>query len=208
MKSLKWIACAAVVAGALAATEKQASADVLIAGDFDVGVPVNLAQTRIPLATGVGFDARLGFRFRIPRAHVAIIPELAAGYTAMDTGIVRVRPGLRLGFGRLVVPYLYGHIGWSWSNFDCGDPTKNSTLCDRQPLRLNEQAERGTGQGAAFDAGLGLDVTLNRHFTIGAHAGYNVVSVTNARKLDAANTNAAIDQPKWFNLGLNASIYF
>lgn len=200
MKSLKWIACAAVVAGALAATEKQAKADVMIAGDFDVGVPVNVKDTYVPLTTGAGFDVRLGFRFRVPAVHMSIIPELAAGYTNMDSSFVRVRPGLRLGFGRLIVPYLYGHVGWGWTSFQ--EPGLGTVT--------GRTAEPATfhAQGAAFDAGVGMDVSLGRHFTLGAHAGYNVLGAGDPAKIDIVGSTPAYDHPKWFNFGLNASVYF
>ena len=195
MKALKWIACAAVLAGSMAATQK-ARADVMIAGDFDVGVPVDVRNTYVPLTVGAGFDARLGFRFHIPRTHVAITPELAAGYTNMNSTFIRVRPGVRLGFGRLIVPYMYGHIGWGWTSFDLA------------PTSRLEKTQSLSGQGAAFDAGVGLDVTVVRHLTLGAHAGYNVLGVTDSAKIDVVNSTAALDHPKWFNFGLNASVYF
>ena len=200
MKALKWIACAAVLAGSMAATQK-ARADVMIAGDFDVGVPVDVRNTYVPLTVGAGFDARLGFRFHIPRTHVAITPELAAGYTNMNSTFIRVRPGVRLGFGRLIVPYLYGHIGWGWTSFD--EPGSTVALSGRTATPVTNHA-----QGGAFDAGFGIDVTVVRHLTLGAHAGYNVISAGDPSKIDIVGSTPALDHPKWFNFGLNASVYF
>lgn len=216
MNGLKWIACAAVITGGVALTS-QAKAEVQLAADFDVAVPVNAPDnTRVLTTTGAGFDGRLGFRFRIPRTYIGITPELAVGYTGMDATFVRVRPGVRFGVGKLVIPYVYGHIGWGWTSYNCdganGSVLKRSDaqnyMCLDETGKALAKGERGSGQGAAFDVGIGLDVHPVRHFSMGAHIGYNAVNVSDPNTLSGGNTARYYDQPKWFNFGLNATVHF
>jgi hypothetical protein len=199
MKALKWIACLGALGGSLAMAS-EARADIQLGAAFDIGVPVNIGKGgRLGLSTGAGFDVLFGYRFRIPYQNIAIIPELAAGYTDLDTHVVRVRPGLRVGFGRFLVPYIFGHVGWGWSTFD--DP-RVSALSSR-----TDGFQRLGGQGPVYDAGLGLDVTVMRRLTLGAHAGYNVATVSTPRELDRRG-DAPASYPQWFNFGLNAAVFF
>ncbi len=195
MKRLTWIPAAATVAGTLLAVlvlvrAREARADVALAADFDAAIPIDQTPQRY-LSTGAGFDLRLGYRFLIPYAHVAIVPELAAGYTDLGAGIVRVRPGLRVGIGRILAPYAYGHVGYSWTSFD---PLGSRDLSASPPS--------ASASGPAFDFGAGLDLTLLRRLTVGAHLGYNVVAV-------GATDRPTVDwRSKWMSLGLNATFYF
>jgi hypothetical protein len=189
MKRLTCITAAAAVAGASLAGAREARADVALAADFDVGIPVDQAPQRY-LSTGAGVDVRLGYRFQIPYAHVAVVPEIAGGYTDLGAHLVRVRPGLRFGIGRLFVPYAYGHVGWAWTSFD--------------PLGAHDvtgTASFTSAQGASFDFGGGLDITILRRLTVGAHLGYNIVGV-------GATDRPTLDwRSKWMSLGLNATFY-
>jgi hypothetical protein len=197
MKALKWIACLGALVGPLAVAP-EARADVQLGAAFDIGVPVNIGKGNIlDLSTGAGFDVLLGYRFRIPYQHIAIIPELSAGYTDLSTHLVRVRPGLRVGFGRFLVPYIFGHVGWGWATFE--DP-RATALSSR-----TDGIQRLGGQGPVYDAGLGLDVTVMRRLTLGAHAGYNVATVSTPREL---GVNKPSSYAQWFNFGLNAAVFF
>jgi hypothetical protein len=184
------IAGAAVLA-ALLSGARQARADIAIAGDVDVGLPVGQHPPQNYLATGAGFDLRLGYRFRIPYQPLFVIPELAAGFTDLDASVVRVRPGLRVSFGRFVIPFVYGHLGWGWASFDplgVGD-TKSTT-------------PSVSAGGLSLDAGGGVDLAVLRRVMVGAHLGYNVMDVGQA----AAATPAW--QAKWINVGLGATVLF
>jgi hypothetical protein len=175
----------AASAALLAAGE--ARADVMLGADVALGVPVDQAPQRF-LSTGGGFDLRGGYRFRVPYLGVAITPEIAAGYTDLGTHLVRVRPGLRVGFGRILTPYAYGHVGWAFTSFD--------------PLGEKDTAGTATWRsthGLCFDAGAGLDVAILKRLSVGAHLGYNVVNV------DAGTTAF---HAKWMSFGLNAGVYF
>jgi hypothetical protein len=180
---------AAVAALALIAGARPARADVAVAGDFDIGIPVDQAPARY-LATGAGFDLRLGYRFIVPYQHISIVPELAAGYTDLSAGLVRIRPGLRVGIGRVLTPYVCGHVGWAFAAFDplgSGDTSAH-------PSRVS-------ASGASFDVGGGLEVTVLPHLSVGAHVGYNQVEV-------AGTARAPAFPARWLNLGLSATAYF
>lgn len=187
MERLNRIAVAAA-AGALLAGAREARADITLAGDLDVGIPVDQAPARY-LSTGAGLDLRLGYRFRVPYQNVTVVPEVALGYTDLSAHIVRARPGVRVGIGRLLVPYLYGHVGWAYTGFNA-----RGTLSTLEPLSSG-------AQGYSFDAGAGLDVTILRRLTVGAHLGYNVVGV-------GQTDRSAAFRAKWMSLGLSASFYF
>lgn len=187
MKRLTWITAAAFASVALAGA-REARAEVSLAGDLDIGVPVDQVQKRY-LGTGAGFDFRAGYRFKIPYRHISIVPELSFGYTDLSAHLVRVRPGLRVGIGRVLMPYLYGHVGWAWTSFDILG-TRNVA----EPVMASSS-------GLSFDVGAGLDVTILRRLTVGAHLGYNVVNVgfTDKTPLDW--------RAKWMSFGLNATFY-
>jgi len=188
MKRLAWITAAVAVTGVMGVS-REARADVALAADVDIGIPVDQAPLRY-LSTGAGVDLRLGYRFRIPYAHVAVVPEIAGGYTDLGAHIVRVRPGLRVGIGRLLVPYAYGHVGWAWTSFD---PLGSRDTSSTTPF--------SSATGVAYDFGGGLDITLLRLLTVGAHIGYNIVGVGSTDK-------PTLDwRSKWMSLGLNATLY-
>jgi hypothetical protein len=199
MNGLKWLTCAAIVAGVLGARE--ARADIALGGDVDVAVPIDAAgppalrRSRY-VSTGAGFDLRVGYRFIIPYRHIAITPELAGGYTNISSQLFRLRPGVRVGFGRLFVPYAYGHIGWGWTTFD---PLGNDNG--------SMDSKLSGSQGASFDFGAGLDITVARRFTIGGHIGYNVVNVGQLGESSKPATFSPGWAAKWMNFGLQATFY-
>jgi hypothetical protein len=184
-----WIPSVAAAALVLFAGGREARAEISLAGDLDIGVPVAQGSPQT-LSTGAGFDVRFGYRFRIPYRHISIVPELAAGYTDLGAHLVRVRPGLRVGIGRVLMPYLYGHVGWGFTSFDV-----HGHLLPTDPEVMR------SSHGFSFDAGLGLDVAILRKLTVGAHLGYNVVNVG----LTDLTTQAF--RAKWMSFGLNATLY-
>jgi hypothetical protein len=199
MNRLKWLTCAAVVAGVLGARE--ARADIALGGDVDIAVPIDaagpptLARSKY-VSTGAGFDLRVGYRFIIPYRNIAITPELVGGYTDISSRLFRLRPGVRVGFGRLFVPYAYGHIGWGWTSFD---PLGNNNMPSPTYTLTGSQ-------GASFDFGAGLDITVARRFTLGGHIGYNVVNVTQVGDSGRPATSPGW-AAKWMNFGLQATFY-
>lgn len=113
------------------------------------------------LSGGGGFKFRVGDQIRMP--YLRVTPE--GGYAfdhifatdpngaAFDWDMHRLFGGVRLGFGRVVVPGLYAHLGYGWR--DTGDPTVPPA------------------NGLAFDAGFSLDLHLIPHVGFGGHAEYD-----------------------------------
>lgn len=187
MKRVAWITGSAAALVALCGAAREARADVMLGADVALGIPIDQAPQRY-LSTGAGFDLRGGYRFRIPYLGVSITPEVAAGYTDLGSHLVRVRPGLRLGVGRILTPYAYGHVGWAFTSFD--------------PLGAKDTAGTATWvgtHGLSFDAGAGLDVAILKRLSIGAHLGYNVVNV---------DVGTTAFRAKWMSFGLNAGVHF
>jgi hypothetical protein len=172
---------------ALLGAAGEARADVMLGADVALGVPVDQAPLRY-LATGAGFDLRGGYRFRIPYLSVSITPEIAAGYMDLGAHLVRVRPGVRVGIGRILTPYAYAHVGWGFTSFD---PLGAKDTTGTTPY---------TGaHGLSFDGGAGLDVAILKRLNVGAHLGYNVVNV---------DTSTSPFRAKWMSFGLNAALHF
>lgn len=186
MKRLCWITGAAAL-GALLLGARPARAQIAIGGDFDVALPVAQTPAQTYLATGAGFDFRLGYRFGIPYQPLWITPELAAGYTNMAANIVRVRPGVRVAFGRLVMPWAQVHVGYGWASFDpAGTADTKAT-----PFV--------SAGGLTFDAGAGVDFAVIRRLHVGAHLGYDIVNV------GQVGPSSLPWRAKWINVGLNAT---
>lgn len=112
------------------------------------------------LSGGGGFKFRIGEQIRF--RHVRIIPEGGYGFdhlfatsnsgASYDWDMHRVFGGVRVGFGRVVVPVFYGHVGYGWRN--TADPLVTSA------------------SGVAWDTGFALDFHLVPHFGFGAYAEY------------------------------------
>lgn len=130
-------------------------------GAIPLSSPVPLSGNN--LSGGGGFKIRLGEQFRFAR--VRLIPEVGYGYdhlfatddigNSFDWDLHRVFGGLRVGFGRVIVPGFYAHLGYGWR--DTGDPT------------VRDQ------QGVAFDVGGMLDFHVLPHVGFGAHLEYATI---------------------------------
>jgi hypothetical protein len=189
--ALHGILAAAAAAAVLVAGARDARADLALAADVDVAVPVDPSQMPTYMTTGAGFDLRLGYRFRVPYSLVAITPEISGGYADLASRIVRVRTGVRVGYGRVFVPYAYAHLGWGWTSFD------RLGTSDASPTPILSSA-----QGASYDVGAGIDLAILRRLTFGAHLGYNVVDVDPTQAPTLPTFRA-----KWMNFGLTATLY-
>jgi hypothetical protein len=140
-------------------------------GHLDIGfdgegaIPLGIARSPVgnDVSGGGGFKVRVGDQIRLTR--LRITPEFAYGYDhlfATDAfgdsfawDMHRVIGGVRLGVGRIIVPTVYGHVGYGWRN--TGDPTVTQA------------------SGVAFDAGFALDLHVIPHFGVGAHAEYAMI---------------------------------
>jgi hypothetical protein len=160
------IAASSLVLLAVSATPRIAAAAPAIGVDLEGAIPLN-APTRDPdaLQGGSGFKVRFGQVFHVP--FLRITPEIGYGfdrlfgnggdhYDSYGWDMHRVFAGARLGFGAIVVPTVYAHVGYGWRTTD--DPSVPE------------------GNGLAFDAGAALDLHLIRHFGFGAHAEYATIA--------------------------------
>ena len=118
------------------------------------------------LGGGTGFKVRIGSQFHVPL--VRLSPELAYGYehffavddtgTTFDWNTHRIMGGIRLGLGEIIVPTVYGHLGYGWRS--TADPTVP-----------------GAG-GLALDAGVALDLHLIPHLSFGPHIEYAMIDAS------------------------------
>jgi hypothetical protein len=130
-------------------------------GAFPLSTPRFLSGNT--LSGGGGFKLRAGEEFRLPR--LRFTPEIGYDFHHLfatdDIGdafawdLHRAFAGVRLGFGRLLVPVLYGHVGYGWR--DTGDPTVRSA------------------SGLTLDAGFALELRLVSFFSFGAHVDYTTI---------------------------------
>jgi hypothetical protein len=134
--------------------------DLAFDGEGAVPLMDHRFQDGNDLSGGGGFKVRFGDEIRFPR--LRFTPEVGYGYDhlfatdnagdAFDWNMHRVFAGARVGFGRLVVPTFYGHVGYGWR--DTADPTIAQT------------------SGVAYDVGFALDFHVVRHFGFGGHVEY------------------------------------
>ncbi len=116
---------------------------------------------------GGGFKVRLGEQLRLPA--VLLTPEVGYGFDHLwaadnlgngyDWSINRFFAGARLGFGRIIVPTLYAHVGYGWRQTDAAYVT-------------------GEDGGLAFDVGGALDFRVARHADLGVHLEYAQIALS------------------------------
>jgi hypothetical protein len=143
---LSFAATLALVLG-LVFIPKTAHAETDIGGDLDLVLPLHEH-----VDTSWGFSLRLGREIHVPFA--VVTPELAFSYDKFP-GVLgsfyEPKAGLRLGFGELFRPGVYGHIG-------AGEISPKITE---------------NHWGLAYDVGAALDFTLLPLLNLGAHVAYN-----------------------------------
>ncbi len=134
--------------------------------DLEGAIPINIPQVNgNDLKGGGGFKIRVGDQFRVGRG-VRLTPELGYAYDHMfandDLGNVayswdmhRALAGVRLSFGRYLVPVIYAHLGYGWRG--TSDPSVASV------------------GGLAFDVGGALDLRVIPHVGFGAHIEYATI---------------------------------
>jgi hypothetical protein len=137
--------------------------DIAFDGEGAVPLMDRRFQSGNDLSGGGGFKVRVGEQIRLPRLRVT--PELGYGFdhlfatddagTAYAWDMHRLFAGARIGFGHLVVPTVYGHVGYGWR--DTGDPSV------------------AQASGVAFDVGFALDFHIVPHFGFGAHIEYAAI---------------------------------
>jgi hypothetical protein len=143
--------------------EGRSSFDLAFDGEGAVPLMDRRFQDGNDVAGGGGFKVRAGEQIRFPR--LRFTPEVGYGYdhlfatndagTAFDWNMHRLFAGARVGFGRIVVPTFYGHVGYGWR--DTADPTI------------------AQASGVAFDLGFALDFHVVRHLGFGGHVEYAAI---------------------------------
>jgi hypothetical protein len=143
--------------------ESRNSVDLAFDGEGAIPLMDRRFQSGNDLSGGGGFKVRVGETIRYPR--LRFTPELGYGFdhlfatdnanTAYAWDMHRLFAGARVGFGRLVVPTVYGHVGYGWRN--TGDPSVTEA------------------SGVAFDLGFALDFHVVPHLGFGAHIEYAAI---------------------------------
>jgi hypothetical protein len=138
----------------------RSSLDIAFDGEGAVPLMDRHFQSGNDLSGGGGFKIRVGDQFRFPG--LRFTPEVGYGFdhlfatdntnTAYAWDMHRLFAGARLGFGRMIVPTVYAHVGYGWR--DTGDPTV------------------AQANGLAFDLGFALDFHVIPHVGFGGHVEY------------------------------------
>lgn len=138
---------------------------LVLGGDIDGLIPISVPRPLDghDLTSGGGFKLRLGEQIRLRRG-LRITPEVGYGFSHLFASgdvddswdVHRVFGGVRLSFGHIVAPTLYGHVGYAWRVTD-------------SPV-VNDEG------GAAFDVGGALDIRVIPHFDFGPHIEYTAIA--------------------------------
>jgi len=143
--------------------EARHSFDVAFDGEGAIPLMDRRFQSGNDLTGGGGFKVRVGEQIRFPR--LRFTPELGYGYdhlfatdnanNAFAWDMHRLFAGARVGFGRVVVPTFYGHVGYGWR--DTRDPSV------------------AQASGVALDVGFALDFHVVPRLGFGAHVEYAAI---------------------------------
>jgi hypothetical protein len=143
--------------------ESHSHLDLAFDGEGAIPLGIGRSPSGNDVNGGGGFKIRVGDQIRFP--HLRLTPELGYGYDhlfatdasgdAFAWDMHRLFAGARVGFGRIIVPTVYAHVGYGWRN--TGDPSI------------------AQASGLALDAGFALDLHLIPHLGIGAHAEYAMI---------------------------------
>jgi hypothetical protein len=167
-------ACAALV---LAPREAHAGNN----GSFDLGIDGDATALLAPSASqnnlstlGGGIKFRFGDHFRL-RGGLMLTPEVGYAFDHVfpansgdPENMNRIFAGLRVGFGRNVIPTLYAHFGYGFRSV-----SQDGTVADRAGIITGSN-------GLALDTGVAIEFRLSRHLWIGPHAEFVYIDVPNS----------------------------
>ena len=138
--------------------------------DLEGVAPLNapsVAGGPAAIGGGAGFKVRVGEEMRFPGSGVRLTPEVGYAYDHMwaadnlgdgyDWSMNRLFAGARLGFGRILVPSVYAHLGYGWR-------------------QTNAVYVTGQNGGLAFDVGGALDLRVVPHVGFGVHLEYSQIT--------------------------------
>jgi len=189
-------ACAAVLlAPREARADNRGSFDLGIDGDANALLSPSPAGNNLSTLGG-GFKLRFGDHFRL-RNGLYLTPEVGYAFdhvfpaSTTNFGAVgeaenmnRFFAGLRVGFGRNIIPTLYAHIGYGFRS------VSTSGLTDAASVP-------GTN-GLALDTGIAVEFRLSRHFWIGPHVEFDYIDAS----------SGSVGSPEWMTFGGHVDFVF
>jgi hypothetical protein len=154
---------------------------MVIGADLEGATPVGATPEN--LRSGPAFAGRLGYKIGIP--FLSLTPEAGYGYVRLsghggypDFDIHRMFVGARVGFGGVLVPSVYAHLGYGFISTSGPDTVPGTTAT--------------YDNGAFVDAGFGLDLRIIPHVGVGVHVAYSVVAAE-PTAVDWVNYGAQVD---------------
>jgi Outer membrane protein beta-barrel domain len=185
------IALAGVSAAlAVAMVPREARADN---GHFDFGIDGDANALLAPspsqynLSTfGSGLKLRFGDHFHF-RGGLNLTPEVGYAFDHVfadnnqtPENMNKFFAGVRVGFGKWVVPTVYGHIGYGFRSVSNGGLDQASTV--------------PSSNGLALDTGVAVEFRVARHLTLGPHVEFDYMDVPNS--------------PQWLTFGGHLDFIF
>lgn len=150
------VASFAVAAGILA-TPREAQAGPYLGIDLDLGTAF---RERVDFSYGLG--GRFGYKIWFFPAGVWLLPEVGGHFMRFGAGNAlgefdhagKVFGGVRFGFGHIVQPNIFAHLGLGFVG--------------------------ASELGPSADIGVGVDFQITRIFSLGLQVAYNSVTVTSS----------------------------
>ena len=181
-------ACAALTfAPKDARADRQGNFDLGIDGDANALVSSDAGPNNLSTLGG-GFKVRFGDTFHF-RHGLHLTPEVGYAFdhvfpenAGQPENMNRIFAGLRVGFGRFVVPTLYARIGYGFRSV-----SDNNTLGQNAGIVPSSN-------GLALDTGVAVDFRVARHLSIGPHAEFVYIDVP--------------DSPQWLAFGGHLDFIF
>jgi hypothetical protein len=186
-------ACAAIMlAPGEARADNRGSFDLGIDGDANALLAPSPAANNLSTMGG-GFKLRFGDHFRL-RNGLYLTPEVGYAFdhvfgasttnyggTGEAENMNRFFAGLRVGFGRDIIPTLYAHAGYGFRT------VSSSGLTNAQSI---------PGQsGLALDTGIAVEFRIYRHLYIGPHVEFTYIDTSTA-------------SPQWLTFGGHVDFVF
>jgi hypothetical protein len=147
-------------------------------GHFDFGIDGDANALLAPSANqynlstfGGGVKLRFGDHFHF-RGGLNLTPEVGYAFDHVFSGedgtpenMNRFFAGVRVGFGKRVVPTLYGHIGYGFRSVSTDGTVANNAYVVP------------SSNGLALDTGVAVEFRIARHLSIGPHVEFTYMDV-------------------------------
>jgi hypothetical protein len=163
--------------GFLALAENCRAADTAVGLDLDYVHPLGVEGSK----SGSGFMLRLGKE--IDSGPLTTRGELGFAYHSFggdfEPRLYRGVVGLRLGFGEIFRPSVFGHVGVGRATYD------------------DVLAPGASHTGLTYDLGAALDFVLLPLLNVGVHGAYNGLT-----------GNDDVESLKWLTLGVHGELIF